>query len=82
MTMQMAVRALNGLQTSAEVLECKRDQSEEQVSKMASLAEHHRLDEQHHREPKAKLLHMKEYLERSGIVEQVRRNSILKNFTR
>ena len=66
--------ALNGLQTSADVLEIRRDQKKRCVNH--SLAEQRRLDEHHHRVPKAKLQHTREFMERSGICTVSWRNQI------
>ena len=57
--------ALNGLQTSADSL----DQRKEKLTHTdtPSLAVQRRLDENFHRKFEAKLLHMHEYLERSGM---------------
>ena len=56
---------LNSLQTSAEVLERKRDQVRQHAD--LALLEQKRRDENHHREPKAKLKNMQYFLECSGI---------------
>ena len=65
---QRAVKALNGLQTSAEVLEQKREQQlKGDDVELQALKEQRRTDEHCHREARAKLLQTKTYLEQSGI---------------
>ena len=67
----MAVKALNGLQTSAEVLEKRRLEKEregkEEEESRQELRAKRRCDEHHHWEARAKLLKTEEYLMQAGI---------------
>ena len=65
--MQRAVRALNSLQTTADVLERRKEKKLLSMPDLEQKKEQRRRDEHHHRKAEGKLLQTATYLEQCGI---------------